>query len=451
MVKDVLTVRSSELDNSRAMLESMAKDLAASVYGRNHMKPAGQNAQGTPMNTAGQLPQQPQASPAQLTQPQQPQTQGQPAALNAANLEKNSQQLNKLKKGANKAAQAPAAPTAAQPPFSFGGATSPHGNPSYVGNPKNMNLQLPPARKKQKMATQGPAVPGATPSPKTGKNASPEMQRAAEPQQQPPAKPVFLCQDAECDKLSVGFPNEKMLQRHVEEEHTKPRENPVKFVGEILASALGLENDGTAKKDQRPVAQAMSATTSKQGQTPSMAGTPKLQEAVMRSASALGKPSDTKVGGKSGVAAKSDAKEADMAAFSDPWAGATIDPQSLLRNLGFENGIPGVIADFNAFRSLTPKDTPESSKDGVSEPNSDISDGAALDIDLRWQTLDSDLLFNLDSANLDGDMPELDAILNPPPGANRGPAGLPLSEWDDLEMDFSKPFQFDTSLYSMAV
>lgn len=459
VIKPTFSIRSTELDQFRAILESMAKDLAASVNGRNHMKPAGQ-AQGTPQNNTAQLPQQVLQQPPQQ-QPQQSQSQqSTPAPLNAANLEKNAQaHSKKMTKGGNKAnqnqnqnqSQAPAAPTASQPPFSFGGAAaSPHGNPNYIGKASPMNLRLPPVRKKQKLANDQPGQ--ATPSPKTSKNASPEMQRAAEPQ--PPPKPVFLCKDPECDKSSLGFASDKNLQKHVEEEHTKPRENPMKFVGEILASALGLESDGTMKKDPKLAAPAMSTTNSKQGQTPgALAATPKSQDASMkRSASGLGKPSDK--GGKGGMVSKtSDPKQTEAAAAAAPdlWANATIDPQTLLRNLGFENGIPGVINDMNAFRSLTPKDTPESSKDGASEPNSDISDGAVLDIDLRWQSLDTDLLFDLNNANLEEDMPALDAMLDQQSGTHHGPGGINTMDWGDAGTDFLKPFQFDTSLYSMSV
>jgi hypothetical protein len=47
------------------------------------------------------------------------------------------------------------------------------------------------------------------------------------------------------------------------------------------------------------------------------------------------------------------------------------------------------------YRSLTPNDTPESSKDSrASEPNTDISEEVHLDLDLNWQTQDCDLFFD---------------------------------------------------------
>ena len=228
VLKDKFSINSAEIDQARAMLESMAKDLAASMYGRGMVKPGqpGQPAQGSSQ-----------------AQQQQAQNQGQPAPLNAANLEKNSQALSKLnqQKAGGRGAQAPPAPTATQPPFPFG-ASSPHGNPNYIGKQKDINLQLPPARKKQKLAGQQGSSQAATPSPVTGKTASPEARR------QEPPKPVFLCKEPDCDVATVGFPSEQALQHHIEEDHTKPKEDPFKFFKENLALGLGLEADGTAKK-----------------------------------------------------------------------------------------------------------------------------------------------------------------------------------------------------------
>lgn len=461
VLKDKFSVRSSDIDQARAMLESMAKDLAASMMKSGMLKPAGQ-AQQTQAASQNQTAQQAQA----LATPQQQNQQGQPIPLNAANLEKNTQALNKMnqQKSTAKANQVPPAPTAAQPPFPFG-ASSPHGNPSYIGKPKDMNLQLPPVRKKQKLAGQQPGQTpqGATPSPKTSKNASPEMRRPPEP-----AKPVFLCKDPECATSPVGFPSEQALQNHVEEEHVKPKEDPIKFVKENLALALGLEPDGSLKKTQKPVAEtatAMSTTTSKQGQTPvNIAGTPMSQGTVMkRTGSAASKAQDAKSAGKADVAAskQGDGKPADATAAPariDPWANCTIDPQAFIANLGWEKGIglPNIVSEANMYRSLTPKDTPESSKDsGASEPNSDISDSAALDIEVYWrnyENFDSDLLLGLNGTNLEGDLISKDAngeTLDPM--VLMDPSFGRITDWDDTNIDFSKPFELDTRYYSMAI
>jgi hypothetical protein len=433
VLKDRFSINSAEIDQARAMLESMAKDLAASVYGRAMMKPGQQTpqTQGAGQNQTAQVQ---QAQPPQ--QAQQHSQQSQPAPLNAANLEKNSQALKNQQKSSGKSSQVPPAPTATQPPFSFG-ASSPHGNPSYIGKPKDMNLQLPSSRKKQKVSGQQPGQTpqGATPSPKMTKNASPEMRR------QEPPKPVFLCKESDCETGSFGFPSEQALQHHVEEEHTKPREDPAKFARENLALALGLEPDGTVKKDRKPVdgATAMSMSGSKQGQTPkNVGGTPMSQDnAMKRTGSALSKGVD----GKS----KPDASGARQSR-SSAWAGCTIDPQALLSNLGFENGLPNIVSEANLYRSLTPKDTPESSKDsGSSEPNSDISEGAALEIDVNWQSFDAELLMDLSNTSLEGDLGNLDPLVL------LAPPSIAVPDWDAVSIDFSKPFQLDMSLYSMNV
>ncbi|EQL00292.1 hypothetical protein OCS_04000 [Ophiocordyceps sinensis CO18] len=322
-----------------------------------------------------------------------------------------------------------------------------------------MNLQLPPARKKQKIVGQQPGQPGqgATPSPKTSKNASPEMRRAPEP---------LLCKDPECSSSPFGFPNEQALQLHIEEEHVRPMQDPVKFVKENLALALGLDSDGSPKKATH-AAPAMSASTSKQGHpTPgNMAGTPMSHDMSMkRTASAASRPQDAKGAVKmdAGAASKQgDGKPTDAsgvaATRADPWAGCTIDPQAFIANLGWEKGIglPNIVSEVNMYRSLTPKDTPGSSKDcGSSEPNSDVSEGAALDIDVYWrnyENFDSDLLLGLNNANLEGDTMSKDAngqTLDPM--VLLEPSFGPAPDWDDMNIDFTKPFELDPRFYSMA-
>jgi hypothetical protein len=61
-----------------------------------------------------------------------------------------------------------------------------------------------------------------------------------------------------------------------------------------------------------------------------------------------------------------------------------------------------LVPDYGTYRSLTPNDTPESSKDsGASEPTSDIAENAALDIGLSFQPLDNDLLYDLNNINME--------------------------------------------------
>ncbi|EXM13004.1 hypothetical protein V3481_017379 [Fusarium oxysporum f. sp. vasinfectum] len=266
--KSVFTMQASEIDQARNMLESMAKDLAASVYARN-MKMA--NRQGTPQAQNAQsqqsLSQQQQPQPPQPQQPTQPQA----APANSERIRRNSQAQNTTPKGGNKGSQAPAAPTTSQPPFQFG-ASSPHGNPTYVAKPKELNLQLPPSRKRQKTTT-GQTPQSATPSPQISKKGSPELRRTSD--SQVPPKPVLTCKEPECEFSTTEYSTEKALQQHIYEEYTKTREDPLKFAQENLALALGLEPDGTVKREPGAKATMMSLTNSKQGQTPvTMAATP---------------------------------------------------------------------------------------------------------------------------------------------------------------------------------
>lgn len=423
ILKDTFSIRSSEIDQARAMLESMAKDLAASVRGRGMIKqPANQQQQGTPQTQSAQL----------THQPQQPQGAQQPPK--AENMRRNSS------KG-GKSEQTPVAPTSAQPPFPFG-ASSPHGNPNYIGKPKEMTLQIPPARKKQKV--KGDTPKGVTPSPQMSKKQSPEMRRASEPQ-------VIICKEPECEMSLVGFHNEQDLQQHIQEEHTKPREDPLRFVQENLALALGLEPDGTTKKEaSTDSSTVMSVTGSKQGQTQAnpSGNTPISTDGAMnRSVSNMGKPQSGKAGVKMGGTPKPvDVKVVEAAVPTmDPWTNSTIDPQTLLNNLGLEKGFNSMFADLSQYRSGTPNDTPESAKDsGASEPNSDVSEGVNLEIDFDWQTMDTDLLLNMGNASIDS----IDGSLDPEPNYMFEKHEAPI-DWDEVNPDFSKPFQFDTSQYSM--
>jgi hypothetical protein len=218
----------------------------------------------------------------------------------------------------------------------------------------------------------------------------------------------------------------------------------MKFVQENLALALGLEPDGSAKKAE---AASMSVTNSKQGQTPiTMAATPVSTDGNMkRSASSMGKPQDSKAGIKAGATPKqADAKVVDTIA-ADPWANANIDTEMLVNNLGVERGYgiyDNPFYDYNALSYLTPRDTPESAKDtGSSEPNSDIPEGSSLEVNFDWHNVDTDLLLNMGNTNGGNvnDMLAADAALlfDQP--------SLQEPDWDDVKIDFSKPFQFDTS------
>ncbi|KAK0651154.1 hypothetical protein B0T16DRAFT_403239 [Cercophora newfieldiana] len=163
-----------------------------------------------------------------------------------------------------------------------------------------------------------------------------------------------------------------------------------------------------------------------------------------------------KLNSSTALAVSNSAKPANMAAplsqkledtMEDPWANSTIDPHSLFASSSllkpFGAGFLGV---FTTYRSSTPNDTPESSKDsGASEPNSDISEGSNLDIDPGWQQLDDDglVLFDMSGFTMD--------TFNPLDEDFMGAKSFEFSSLDDIPNDSSKPFQFDSSLYFMDV
>jgi hypothetical protein len=201
---------------------------------------------------------------------------------------------------------------------------------------------------------------------------------------------------------------------------------------------------------------------SKQGQTPAskpdLASTPMSRDASMRRQGSMsgGKvPDNMSTPGRSGLIKSEDTPkpgDAKLAAkqdpdllsipFEDPWAGSTIDPQSLLASFApLEPMAGGLLSDLSMYRSMTPNDTPESSKDsGASEPNSDVSETAHIDIDINWQPFDADLLLDMNNVNMEGfDYPmDADAM---------GGDSFQFPSWDESE--FSKSFQLDGSLFSM--
>ena len=461
-LRDSFSIRSSELDTARNMMESMAKDLAAHF---DIPKKPNQEVNGA------QVPQ------------QQPTPRSQPAPLNAANLEKQTQALTKMQqhqRSGSKSGAAPPAPTSTQPPVSFGGQQLPVGQPTYLGKPSVTadNLHLPPPKKRkqtlpvttttttqqQQQQTSSPALSGAAPSPQL-KAPSPEVKRQAPPEIKPPK---FVCPEVDCEMHSAGFATEEARNAHHVEEHVKPLEDPFRFVQENLALTLGLDAQGNPKVPPKSLdgsqsaALPMSASASKQGQTPGMkldlASTPMSRDASMRRQGSLtgakGAENTPTPGKVSSIKNEDTPRLGDVKTFSgkqepdlitipieDPWANSTIDPQSLLASFApLEPMAGGLISDLSAYRSLTPNDTPESSKDsGTSEPNSDISEAAHIDIDLNWQSIDADLLVDMTSINMNG----FDAFETDPTMSD----SFQLPAWDDSE--FSKSYQLDGSLFSM--
>jgi len=269
---------------------------------------------------------------------------------------------------------------------------------------------------------------------------------------------LFACPEPDCDMHRAGFPTEEACNAHVQEEHVKPNEDPMRFMQDNLLFSLALDSNkiANAKSGGQEAGQssapAMNVSLSKQGQTPSskpdFAATPMSRDASMRrQGSAAGaiksegtpKFTDSKPPIKQEVDAP-----LQHGLMEDPWANSTIDPQNLFAGFApLDSVAGGMLADFSAYRSSTPNDTPESSKDsGASEPNSDISEGANIDIDLSWQQMDSgDVLYDMANFSMEGFDP-LDSDF-------MGAESLQLSSLDDMTNDFSKPFHFDSSLYSM--
>jgi hypothetical protein len=432
-LKDSLSISKDQLDQFINMIDSMLRDVTIT----------------TKVNQEG-------AVPGAAARPPQP------APLSAANLEKQTQALKQAQnRTAAKTGQPPAAPTTSQPPFQFGVQTSPAGNPAYYGEQRitQENLQIPPARKKARTGAAQASPPmsqqqGAGSSSPQVKATSPIAVRKAEPAK----TSMLMCPEPGCEMNSISFQTEEALNAHRQEEHIKPFENPYTFVQEQMAAALGLDAQGLPPKQEisTPTAPPMSSSLSKQGQTPRIKPDPAAAQmsrgaSMRRQGSAAGsKPGET-VGtpGRNGPIRNDrtprlgDGRLPVAKQEVDAWANSTVDPQNLFANLGHSlDAVTGnILSDYGTYRSLTPNDTPESSKDsGASEPTSDIAEGVALDIDLAWQQpIDNDLLWDLNNINMepfDSDMIGGDSLQ------------FPL---EDMATDFSKPFQFDTSMFSMDV
>jgi len=418
--KDVVTITAQELDQHKEMLQSIPKDVAMMIMKAQAAAHAAQAGQ------AGQTGQTDASASSQAAAPQPPQ----PTPLNQANLEENTKAQKQVhNRSASKGGQPPAAPTSTQPPFSLH-AASPHGQPAYHGKPgvTRDTLQPPPVKKRK---TDGPqaAAPVAPTAGSHGqaKPPSPDLKRQAAPEPKAPPKPVIVCPEPDCEMNKTGFATEEARKTHIEEEHIRPRADPVKFVSESLAAALGLDNQGRVPagpgrpaQNGPPGGAAMGASLSRQGPASSTKadplGTPmsradsmKRQASASRAAEAgKGTPGKNTPAAKAGTTpkpgeARSAVAVAEAEALAppattyDPWEFTTIDPQELSAtfSLGGESMAQGAIADFSVYRNaFTPNDTPESKEDsGASEPNSDISDGAMLDIDLNvWMADDSHLL-----------------------------------------------------------
>jgi len=425
--KDVLSISDQDLQQGDWVIKSIARDLQAIQQGR------------APPHQAPTPQAQPVATPTAPTAPQQ-------APLSAANLEAHQTAASKQNNRAGpKSGQAPPAPTSGQAPFPLGGPT-PHGQPNYA-NPKKPDFELRfPPNKKPKLNAQGKAT---AQSPTVSKVPSPDLKRQQQPQMAPenkaPPKPVFKCTDPFCDATD-GFLTEAARDAHEQAEHVLPLQDPLKYAEDNISQYLVL-NEGDLTSSA-PAAPPMVATQSKTGQTPSsFVATPMSRGASMNRSQSR---QDSKALAKADTPAKAGEIVAPMApdVFSN-----CIDPQSLFAGIsGIDGGLAGVFADTTTYRALTPNDTPESSKDsGSSEPNSDITENANIDIDMNWQPLDDSLLMDLGNINMEsldslGSDADLEASLLTD-ALNNGPS-IDVA-WEELNVDYTKPFTFDGSLYSM--
>ncbi|TVY35968.1 hypothetical protein LSUB1_G007338 [Lachnellula subtilissima] len=439
--KDRFSMMPRDIEQGRGMLQGMVKDLSD----RFPAMKKSDSAQAHPPAVS--------QPPAQTSQPvPTPPT----VQLSHANLQQQQNQLNKMhQRSGSRGSHAPAAPTSSQPPFQFGaGSPPPDGVPAYLTKAPLTRDELKlPAKKKQKQDNK--AAMGQTPnsnaSPHLTKPISPEVKRQpAETKQQP--RSLFTCSDPDCDRHNVGFESEEALRIHTQE-HTI--ENPMLYAQQNLASMLGLDPSGHAKK---PVvsqeALKMSMSGSKQGQTPNVKGENTPTATPMNRQVSMNRQGSA-TGARPGVASKGTPKDIvkTPASQRDTSKQQPSQPPKEVR-------AGGAISDMNVYRSITPNDTPESSKDGLSEPNSDISDGVALDISLdmfddSWQPFgpsEIDGLFDMNMNNFNvntDDMKMFDTDLSA--DVEQQQPAMGFGSWEDMvdTAAFDRPFVFDASLYSM--
>jgi hypothetical protein len=452
-LRDAFSVNPSDVDQAYILANNMMADVAKQFPNLSKS--------GATINGAAQPVKPP---PAKDVPP------AQAVPLNAANLQQQQQALNqsnqtKTHNRSNSRNAPPAAPTSAHPP------------PFPVDLPTALTqdqLRLPRNKKQKQSATSTPIIGQQTPGSTTSqpiKPGSPEIK--AQPISQPREieKVSFLCSDVSCDHHFMdGFEDEAALERHKLEEHINPTKKPDQHVLGELAVMLGLEPDGTAKKQTNTAPQqgAMigSQSTSKTENLPGA-----VSVTVDRQASMNGVKASLENSKSSKTTKPGEAKEASQQPKNSKgpesmrqtfmmeehlWADAAVNPQDLLHNFqSSETGAGGAISDMNVYRSITPNDTPESSKDsGVSEPTSDISEGVDLSIGLDffdpdWQPFgmgDADGLLGFSNINVNPDE-KVDMDMGGMFGDDSGQY-VPWNEFMDPSM-FDKSFTLDTSMFSM--
>lgn len=349
------------------------------------------------------------------------------APLSSANLQQQQQQFQKLQQpqrpnsqGSNTTAN----PSTTQSPFLS--ANSPHGTPAYADKKKiDMDLRIP-VRKRQKQNNgSSVAVTGNSNlsglSPRLSTSALADLKRQSAER----TRPIIVCPEPDCDQ-STSFENEEDLKRHMLKEHVRPHEHPVKYARDNISEALGLNASGEVKKQvisledksKRPeekidhkIAPHEPGLTINEHDSSSMINSASQEPAINQSNINVVKTTITGVESNlnkdSPITTQSAIKEplsqenSPEVIKADPWAISTVNPNDLVQTYQpFESGANGSISDLSAFRGITPNDTPESSKDGISEPNSDTSEGVGIDnnvdlFSLSWTPFgpsDSDFL-----------------------------------------------------------
>lgn len=393
--KEALSITKNEVEQAYQIANSMMADLAAKYPKFTKSAVPGGVANG--------------ARPAQNIQQTSP---AQSIPLNAANLQQQQQAFireTQKSHGRSGSRSTPAAPTSAHPPpFPEPSPLSPV--PKYLAKPQltQDNLRLPASKRPRHSATSTPQLgqltPGSTASPHVGKTTSPPGRKAeARDQQKMEAQPLVLyCPEDDCDHHLVdGFEKKEELDKHIEEEHIKPQQNPVAFVLGELGSSLGLDPEGNLIKNQQnpsmpaPPLVAANGSQSNKANTSKVEGTPAPSGLTPMNGQpgGIGKtsPGASKLKIEQ-MASKPEGPKAagttEPTAVEDLWANVSVNPLDLLHSfkpLEPGAGAAGVFSDPNNYRIIMGEDTPESSKDGNSEPNSDISEGVDLNINLNWK------------------------------------------------------------------
>jgi hypothetical protein len=449
-LKDQFSVNPSQIDQAYSLANSLiagvAKQFPNLSKSTNGVAPAGpaQNANGPVTNA----------------------TTSQAVPLNAANLQQQQRALKqinqpKVPNRSNSRNNAPpAAPTSAHPP--------PFPVDAFANQLTADQLRLPKNKKQKHSATSTPVLGQQTPSSTTSQPIKPGSPEAKPPQLSQPKEPEktgFHCPEPHCDHHFLDeFADEELLERHREEEHVRPVQDPQKYVLDNLSLMIGVDQNGMHKSSQ-PLALLGTApgpaSGSKAENTSAASGlTPMNRQTSVngvQASPANSKTSKTPKADEFTAPQSKNGKQDQMDLTSvfddDLWADSAVNPQDLLHNFQpLETGAGGAISDMSVYRSITPNDTPESSKDGLSEPTSDISDGLELNINLDFADLhqdwkpfgpsDMDNLLDLGAmnVNLDDDMT---GMLD-----EDASQFVPWNEFMDPSL-FDKPFTFDQTLFSL--